>query len=75
MSNIASTCTVAEYNQGYRDEYSGIPFSIGCFAYNAMKQHIELGIMVAMAAMMVFATTAYVMPSVYAVTRQQWQGW
>ena len=39
-----------------------------------MKQHIELGIMVAMAAMMVFATTAYVMPSVYAATSSSGKG-
>jgi hypothetical protein len=31
-----------------------------------MKLHLELGIIVAMSAMMVFAMTAYVMPSVYA---------
>jgi hypothetical protein len=39
-----------------------------------MKQPIELGIMVVMAAMMVFATTAYVMPSVYAATSSSGQG-
>ena len=31
-----------------------------------MKLHLELGIIVAISAMMVFGTTAYVMPSVYA---------
>ena len=31
-----------------------------------MKLHLELGIIVVMSAMMVFAMTAYVMPSVYA---------
>ena len=30
-----------------------------------MKLHLELGIIVVMSAMMVFAMTAYVMPSVY----------
>jgi hypothetical protein len=33
-----------------------------------MKQHLELGIIVAMSALMVFGTTAYVMPFVYAAS-------
>ena len=33
-----------------------------------MKQHIELGIIVAMSAMMVFGAAAFVMPYVYAVS-------
>jgi hypothetical protein len=33
-----------------------------------MKQHVELGIIVAMSALMVFATTAYMTPSANAVT-------
>ena len=39
-----------------------------------MKQHLELGIIVAMSALMVFATTAYMTPSANAVT-QRWQRW
>ena len=33
-----------------------------------MKQHLELGIIVAMSALMVFATTSYMMPFVYAAS-------
>jgi hypothetical protein len=33
-----------------------------------MKQHLELGIIIAMSAMMVFGTAAFVMPYVYAVS-------
>ena len=43
-----------------------------------MKQHLELGIIVAMSAMMVFGTTAYVMPYVYAAvssSSRQWLQW
>ena len=44
-----------------------------------MKLHLELGIIVVMSAMMVFAMTAYVMPSVYAArsdgSSYPWREW
>ena len=52
----------------------GYLFPIGCLAYNAMKQHIEVGIMAAMAAMMVFGAAAYIMPFVYAASSSTGKG-